>query len=59
MRQMKAKLTREKGFEHAQDEFIEALIYHRIWSSATCWKTIGAVVEGLKKLKYKKNKLGE
>ena len=58
MRHMKAKLTQEKGFEHAEDEFIEALIYHSMWSSDACWKTIGAVKEGLKKLKYKKEKLG-
>ena len=55
---MKDDLTQEKGFEPAKDEFIEALIYHRMWSSAACWKTIGAVIEGLKKLKYKKVKLG-
>ena len=58
MRQMEDELTREKGFEHAEDEFIEALIYHRMCSSAAFWKTIGSVTEGLKKLKYKKYKLG-
>ena len=40
---MEAELTQEKGFEHAKDELIESLIYHRMWSSAACWKTIGAV----------------
>ena len=55
---MEDELTREKVFEHSEDEFIEALIYHRMWSYAACWKTIGAVIEGLKKLKYKKVKLG-
>ena len=55
---MEAELTQEKGFEYAEDECIEALIYHRMWSSAACWKTIGAVTEGLKNLKYKKDKLG-
>ena len=58
MRQMKAELTRDKGFEHAEDEFIEALIYYRMWSSDAYWKTIGAVTEGLKNPKYKKDKLG-
>ena len=58
MQHMEADLTQEKGFEHAEDEFIEALIYHRMWSSASLWKTIGAVTEGLKKLKYKKYNLG-
>ena len=58
MRQMKAELARDKVFKHAGDEFIEAFVYHRMWSSAACWKTIGAVIEGLKKLQYKKDKLG-
>ena len=58
MRQMEAELTREKGFEHDEDEFIEDLIYHKMWSSASFWKTIWAVTEGLKNLKYKKDKLG-
>ena len=58
MRQMKAEMTREKVFEHFKDEFIEALIYHKMWSSAACWKNIDAGTEGLKKLKYKKYKLG-
>ena len=58
MLQMEDELTLEKGFEHAEYEFIEALIYHMMWSSAACWKTIGAVTEGLKRLKYKKDKLG-
>ena len=58
MRQMEADLTREKGFKHAEDEFIEALIYHRMCSSAAFWKTIVSVTEGLKKLKYTKDKLG-
>ena len=52
MQQTKAELTREKGFEHAKDELIQALIYHMMWSSAAFWKTIGAVTEGLKNIKY-------
>ena len=55
---MEAELTRGKVFEHSKDEFIEALIYQRVWYSAAWWKTIGAVTEGLKKLKYNKDKLG-
>ena len=58
VRQMKAELTQDKVFKHAEDEFIEALIYHRMWSSGACWKTTGAITERLKKLKYKKDKLG-
>ena len=46
MQHMESELTREKVFEHAKDEFIEALIYDRIWSSAACWKNIGEVTEG-------------
>ena len=59
MQNIKAELIREKGFENAKDEFIEALIYHMIWSSDAFWKTIGAVIEGLTNTKYKKDKLGE
>ena len=55
---MKSELTREKVFEYSKNEFIEALIYHNMWSSAECWKTIGAVTEVLKKIKYNKYKLG-
>ena len=55
---MKSELTQEKGFKYAKDECIEALVYHMIWSSDVCWKTIGAFIEGLKKLKYKEDKLG-
>ena len=51
-------MTREKGFKHAKDDFIEALIYHRMGSYDAFWKNIGAVTEGLKKLKYKKKSLG-
>ena len=29
-----------------------------MWSSDVCWKTIGAVTDGLKNIKYKKYKLG-
>ena len=58
MRQMKDELTREKVLKHTEDEFVEALIYHRMWSSAAYWKTIGAVTEGLKNIKYKKDKIG-
>ena len=35
MQHIKVELTWEKGFEHAEDEFIEALIYHRVCSSAS------------------------
>ena len=58
MQYMEAKLTREKVFEQSKDEFIEALIYHMMWSSDVCWKTIGAVTKVMNKIKYKKDKLG-
>ena len=58
MRKMKDELTREKGLEHAEDKFIEALIYHRMWSYDAFWKTIGAVTEGLKILSIRKTSLG-
>ena len=56
-REEKEEIKRKKGFENASDEYIECLIYRAMYDSAACWKTISEVTNGLKKLKYKKDKL--
>ncbi len=43
--------------ENADDDYIDALIYLRMWSTDACWKTVSDVTEGLKYLKYKKDKI--
>ena len=58
MRHMKSELTWEKEFKHVKDEFIDALIYHRMCSSDVLWKIIAAVTEGLKILSTIKTSLG-
>ena len=41
----------------AGDEFIVSLIYHNMWDSDACWKTVGAVTEGLRKIPTKGGKI--
>ena len=53
----KEEIKKQKGLENASDEYIEALIYHSMWDSEACWKTNSDIVNGLKNLKYKKDKL--
>ena len=43
--------------ENADDDYIDALIHLRMWSTDACWKTVSDVTEGLKHLKYKKDKI--
>ena len=50
-------MATELGLENAEDDLMECLVYHRMWSSDACWKTVGEVATGLKKLNYKKDKL--
>ena len=57
MRKLKENFSKLKDLESAEDDFIEDLIYYRMWNSDACWKTIGAVTEGLKKLITKKDKI--
>ena len=45
------------GSENAQDDYIEALILHRMWYSHKYCKTETEVTTYLKALTYKKDKL--
>jgi hypothetical protein len=56
MKEKKEELAKEKQNENATDEYIEALVYHSMYSSDACWKSVGEVTSGLKHLKYKKDK---
>lgn len=56
MRKMKVKIANEEALENTKDKHIEQLIYHSMWDSDACWKTVGDVTEGLKRLKYQKDK---
>ena len=42
-----------KGLEDAEDEFIESLIYHKMWDSDACWKSTAEVTSGLRRIKTK------
>ena len=50
------ELAKEEGLEKATDEYIECLIFHRMWLSDRCWKTVAEVRSGIKALRYKKDK---
>ena len=56
MKEKKEELAKLKENEKATDEYIESLIYHSMYKSDACWKTVGGVTAGLKKLKFKKDK---
>ena len=56
-REQKEALAKEKGMEDAEDEFIESLIYHKMWDGDVCWKTVGEVTAGLKRIKTKGGKI--
>ena len=51
------KVPEEKGLEYAEDEFIECIIYHRMWDSEACWKTVTDVTTVLRRIKTKVEKL--
>ena len=55
MRDEREEIKKQKGLENASDVYIECLIYRTMWDSEACWKTVGEVTSGLKKLKYKKD----
>ena len=50
------KVAKEKGLEYAEDEFIECIIYHRMWDSEACWNTITDFTTGLRRIKTKSGK---
>ena len=56
-RAQKEEMAKEKGLQDAKDEFIESLIYHKMWDSEACWKTVAAVTAGLKRIKTKGGKV--
>ena len=49
----KEKVAEEKGLVDLEDEFIECIIYHRMWNSEACWKTVTDVTTGLRRIKTK------
>ena len=49
----KEEASKEKGNEDSEDEFIECMIYHRIWNSEACWKTVADITAGLRRIKMK------
>ena len=55
--QEKDGLVETEELDSAEDNYIDVLIYHRMGSTDACWKTVGEVTEGLKRLKYKKDKI--
>ena len=57
MKEKKEGLARQLRIDHAEDEYIESLILFSMKDSDACWQTVGEVTEGLKKLKFKKDKL--
>ena len=56
-KQKKEDLKKQVELENASDDYIEALIYHSMWDSEACMKTVNDVTSGLQGLKYKKDKL--
>ena len=53
----KYKVAEEKGLLDAEDEFIECIIYHRMWDSEAFWNTITDVTTGLRRIKTKSGKI--
>ena len=52
-RSKKEEAAKDKGNEDAEEEFIECMIYHRMWESEACWETVAEVTEGLRDIKTK------
>ena len=52
----KDKVAEDKGLVDAEDEFIESMIYHRMWDSESCWKTVNDVTTGLRRINTKSGK---
>ena len=52
-RSQKEETAKEKGNEDAEDEFIECMIYHRMWDSEACGKPVAEVTAGLIYIKTK------
>ena len=56
-RAQKDKVAKEKALEDAEDESVECIIYHRMWDSEACWKTVTDVTAGLRRIKTKSGKI--
>ena len=56
-RAKKDNVAEEKGLVDTEDEFIECIIYHRMWDSEACWKTVTDVTRGLRRIKTKSGKI--
>ena len=59
MRREKEMAGLDKDTEALEQDYIEALIYHKMANLEVCWKTAREVDEGLRRLKYKKDKIGQ
>ena len=55
-KRQKEEALKQLGLEKATEEHIECLIYHMMYGSERCWKTTDKVREGMKGLRYKKDK---
>ena len=52
----KEELIKAEGLEKASNQYIECLVYHKLWDSDRCWKTAAEVRKGVKDLRFKKDK---
>ena len=57
MKEKKEELEKQTENEKNTDKYIESLIYHSMYKSDACWKTVGEVTADMKKLKFKKDKM--
>ena len=57
MKAQKEELKKQKELTNASDDYIESLIYHSMWNSEACMKTLNDVNICLNNLNYKKDKL--
>ena len=59
MRREKEMAALDEDTEALEEDYIEALIYRKMADLEVCWKTAREVDEGLRRLKYKKDKIGQ
>ena len=57
MKAQKEELKKQKELANASDDYIQSLIYHSMWNSEACMKTLNDVNSCLKNLNLKKDKL--
>ena len=55
-KRQKEELLKQLGLEKATNEYIDCLIYHKMYDSDRCWKTAAEVRNRVKNLQYKKDK---